>query len=354
MKIILPIAIFLAALALLLPLLLSNQRSGDHLKEDNPSEISQIAAEPESTFFTYPLQNDNTLPSLDNAADANVSLRLFSGGKTQTLTLRDYLIGVVAAEMPASFEPEALKAQAAAARTYTYYRVNHAQSNGVHPDADTCDDPMHCKAWLSDNALRDKWGGSYTVNIEKITEAVDNTDGMLVMFDGEPILAVFHSSSGGNTEDSSNVWSKQLPYLQSVDSPETADSVPDFETAVTLSTSEFRLTALAEYPEMSLSGSSADWFKDVKRSDAGRIISLSLGGVTLTGTELRLLFGLRSANITWVIADGSITFNVVGYGHGVGLSQYGANELAKQGMGYKDILLYYYRGSDVCPLSVSG
>ncbi|MDR2359950.1 MAG: stage II sporulation protein D [Oscillospiraceae bacterium] len=354
MKIILPASILLAALALLLPVAFSDRAADGVSEPNNPGEFSEPPSDTADAPLVYRMHGGDTLSAPDNAADANISIRLYDDGKTQTLTLRDYLIGVVAAEMPAGFEPEALKAQAAAARTYTYYRVNHLVSDGVHPDADTCSDPSHCKAWLSDDELHNKWGAGYDANISKITDAVDSTDGMLVMFDGEPILAVFHSSSGGNTEDSANVWSKQLPYLRSVDSPETAETVPGFVTAVTLTTSDFKRTALDAHPEMSLEGSASDWFRNMKRSNAGRIISLSLGGVTVTGTELRLMFGLRSANVTWLIADGSVTFNVVGYGHGVGLSQYGANELAKQGMNYKDILLYYYRGSDVRPLSVSG
>jgi stage II sporulation protein D len=158
---------------------------------------------------------------------------------------------------------------------------------------------------------------------------------------------VFHSSSGGYTEDSGNVWGETLPYLRSVQSPESATSVPQFLTENSVTVEEFRRIALTAYPEMDLSMPPEAWFSNIVRSDTGRLVSVTLGGVELSATKLRLLFGLRSANIEWEIGETEISFTVKGYGHGVGLSQYGANEFARNGASFEDILRYYYQGASI-------
>ncbi|MDR2606057.1 MAG: stage II sporulation protein D [Oscillospiraceae bacterium] len=338
MKFILPISILLAALAIFLPFITAA----------NPEPAPLTLPEPTQTLTpSNPSDSDYPIAAADAPLDSAQTLTLKTGDTVLTLTLSDYLRGVVAAEMPANFNDEALKAQAVVARTYTYYSVNHRPAGQAHPDADVCDNPAHCQGWLSDDACREKWGDNYDTYSAKIAAAVAATDGLCAVYNGEPICAVFHSSSGGYTEDSVNVWSESLPYLTSVQSPESGTSVPDFVTSVSYSLNDLKRTALETYPDMTFPDAPENWLTNVSRSETERVISLKVGGITLTGTQFRLLFGLRSANASWSIADGVITFTVRGYGHGVGMSQYGANEFARNGAAFGDILRYFYKGIDI-------
>ena len=175
-------------------------------------------------------------------------------------------------------------------------------------------------------------------------QAVADTDGQVVLYDGAPIMAVFHSSSAGATAGSGEVWTAELPYLVSVKSPEDSDSVPNYYSVNAFTAEEFRAAFQKAHPEAKLSGDTSGWIGDVVLTDAGRVSSAVVGGVTVTGKELRSLYGLRSTAFT-VEADGkSVTFHVTGYGHGVGMSQYGANELAKEGKTWQEILQWYYTG----------
>ena len=263
------------------------------------------------------------------------------GDAVEETELREYLIGVVAAEMPAGFETEALKAQSVAARTYALYCMKSAR----HADADVCDDYRCCQAWSSEDTLREKWGADYDALYERIESAVDATAGQTLRYKGEPILAAFHSSSGGRTESSAEAWGGDLPYLVSVDSPENAATVPNFISTVELSALDFRDTLLHEHGEADFSGDPETWIGEVEYTDGGRVDAITLGGVRFTGRELRELFSLRSAAFTVAHEDGRFVFTVTGYGHGVGMSQYGANVMAKQGHSYTEILSHYYPGT---------
>jgi len=342
MKIILPASLLLAILVLALPFVATLK--SDPIEEETSEEsysLNDTGSDEQSGASGEP-----AYAPIDSAQ----TLTLKSGDELITLTLYEYLCGVVAAEMPANFYDEALKAQSVVARTYTYYSVNHRPAGMAHPDADVCDNAAHCQGWLSDDACREKWGENYEAYSAKIAAAVAATDGLCAVYDGEPICAVFHSSSGGYTEDSINVWSEDLPYLTSVQSPETTTSVPDFITYVSFSLEEFKEIALKTYPDMTFPEAAKNWMTNVERSATERIVSLKVGGMTLTGTQLRLLFGLRSANATWSIENDTITFTVRGYGHGVGMSQYGANEFARNGAAFDDILRYYYKGAEIQPI----
>jgi stage II sporulation protein D len=191
----------------------------------------------------------------------------------------DYLGGVVAAEMPASFEPEALKAQAVAARTYTYYKMRNGSN---HDDADVCDDCNCCKAYLSPERLKERWKDTYDFNMEIISSAVSETDGLCVMYEHAPILAAFHSSSSGYTEDSANVWSTPLPYLVSVESPEGEASVPNYYSELAVSFEELKSTVKAAYPDAVFEGEPENWLNNAVYSDSGRIVSIEAGGVGMT------------------------------------------------------------------------
>lgn len=272
--------------------------------------------------------------------DEDVTIRVKVGQSVEEMTLSEYLPGVVRREMFPSFEQEALAAQAVAERTFVCYQLRGGAKE-AHPDADICTDPGCCNAWMSEEEARQKWGDSFAAYEEKIDRAVRQTDGQIMLYDGAPILAVFHSSSSGVTASSGDVWVSDLPYLKSVASPENEETVPNYYSVVTVTPDDFRRTVLSAYPEANLSGGAGSWITDVTENGSGRVESLRVGGVTVSGTRMRQLFSLRSTAFT-VSAGEEITFRVTGYGHGVGMSQYGANELARQGKTWREILSWYY------------
>ena len=253
--------------------------------------------------------------------DRTRTLRVLHGGAVEEMTMDEYLLGVLRAEMPASFELEALKAQAVAARTYTL----HKMAQGViarHPNAD---------AYYE----------------EKLARAVAETDGKVIVYDGEPVLAVFFSSAAGHTQGAGEVWQTDLPYLQSVDSPEDDSLVPNYYSVVTFTAQEFRDRFLAAYPAAKLDGDAGSFLTDITRNNAGFVSTLRVGGVTVRGNELRTILGLRSPSFTVEVSGDTLTFHVTGYGHGVGMSQYGANAMAKEGYTCEEILEHYFTGAQV-------
>ena len=278
--------------------------------------------------------------------DRDVTLIIQDGDTTEQMTLERYLTGVVRGEMPASFEMEALRAQAAAERSYVYYQLAAGRKD-AHPDADFCTDHTCCSAYLSETAAREKWGGDFAPWNTRVEQAVSDTDGQVVLYNGRPILAVFHSSSAGRTAAAGDVWSGDLPYLVSVDSPEGEETVPNYYSTVTFTAAEAKEKLLAAHPELKLSGTPDRWFGAAAENGSGRVETVSVGGTDIEGTELRRIFGLRSACFTVAADSESVTFRVTGYGHGVGMSQYGANQLAREGKTWQEILEWYYTGATV-------
>lgn len=274
-------------------------------------------------------------------SDAAHTLRLWKDNAVEELTVEEYLQGVLRGEMPAAFHAEALKAQVVAERTYLYYQME-AGPKAVHSAADVCTDPACCTAYLTEETAREKWGGVFEENNNKIVEAVAATDGQVMYYDGAPIMAVFHSSSAGVTATSGEVWTADLPYLVSVESPESADTVPNYYSVNTFSAAEFKEKFTAAHPSAKLEGETSGWVQNVVRTNTGRVESATIGGVTVTGQELRSMFSLRATSFTVESSSEGITFRVTGYGHGVGMSQYGANTLAKQGKTWQEILHWYY------------
>lgn len=257
-----------------------------------------------------------------------------------------YLKEVVSAEMPADFEFEALKAQAVAARSYLDSRRNAYKASGTPPEhkgAEICTDSTHCKAWISESKRRELWGEDADKNWDKISRAVTETQGQIITYNGEVISAVFHSTSSGKTEASKDVWGGDKPYLVSVDSPGDMES-PKYKSRMEITLSEFKQIAEQNIPEVDFSKGIID---GIKRSDAGGITEVAIGGVRIHGTKLRSIYGLRSTNANIEILEDKIIFDVTGYGHGVGMSQYGANYMAKEGKDYKEILTTYYQGTEV-------
>ncbi len=278
--------------------------------------------------------------------DGALMLRVLIGGEVLEMDMGTYLVGVVRSEMPASFESEALKAQAVAARTYTLYKMENGGSEN-HPEADACDAITCCKAYMDADAAAQMWGVQAAEYEEKIRAAVTQTDGECVLFEGKPALAVFHSSSAGVTMDAEDVWSSAVPYLRSVKSPEGAETVPNYHSSAAFDQKTLKSLLLAAIPEADLSGSPTEWFTNMRQKENGMVTALDVGGVEISGSELRSALGLRSACFTISFEGESTVFSVTGYGHGVGMSQYGANVLAADGMDYREILGWYYTDTAV-------
>ena len=259
-------------------------------------------------------------------------------GTPTELPLETYVAGVVSAEIANDFPPDAIRAQAVAARTYAVYKMASGRP-AAHPKADLCDDYQHCAAYR-DIAVQTASGA----DLSRIEQAVRDTAGEILTYDGAPVAAVFHCVSGPRTEAARDVWGENVPYLQSVVSPG-GTAYDGYEDAVALSADEFRTIAADAFPSVDLSGAPDGWIKASVRSDAGGVITVQLGGVTVDGTAVREAFGLQSTNFTLPTTDDSITLHTIGYGHGVGLSQYGAKYMAEQGADYTEILSHYYPGT---------
>ena len=300
-------------------------------------------SQPPAATGTLPI--DRTVVTPGQTADGRVQVRVALGdGEVLTLPLDKYLWRVVAAEMPASFEPEALKAQTVAARTYTLSKMERTVES--HPDADVCTDITCCQAYIDPADAAANWGENAQTYTDKIAAAVADTDGMAALFQGQPIQAVFFSSAAGRTVDAVEVWGNAVPYLTSVDSPE-GDEVPNYYSVVTVPSTEFveKLTAAA--PGCDFSGDSSGWIGPTVYDTAGLSTAVQIGGQEVPTRTLRTLFSLRSSSLSVEMRDGNAVFYVTGYGHGVGMSQYGANALAKQGKSWQEILTWYYSGTDV-------
>ena len=316
------LSILCVAAALLLPMLFA--------PTSGPPAPSGLPGEPERP---------------QTGADARETIRLRTAGRVRTLTLSEYLPGVVAAEMPASFAPEALRAQAVAARTYALFQRDNGR--GRHPEADLCDDPGCCQAWLSESERRSRWSTEADVWEKTVRAAAADTDGWILTWEGEPILACFHASSAGATESSAALWGRALPYLVSVPSPETAADVPGFVSVVELSAAELRETVTGLAPEATLDAAPENWLGECVRDAAGRVETIRIGGVRLSGEKLRAGCSLRSTafELTWT--GQGFRFTVSGHGHGVGMSQYGADVLARRGYSWREILRHYYSGAGI-------
>lgn len=299
----------------------------------SPSPTSEDAVETGVTL----------IPS--GSPDQENTVLVWNGETTQEMTMETYLQGVVAAEMPAAFALEALKAQAVAARTFTLYRQSGAAME-EHHGADVCTDSTHCKAYLSPQEASSLWGDQTEAYTEKIAQAVSETDGVAMYYDGSPILSVFHSTSSGRTEAAVDVWTQNLPYLQSVDSPG-EEASPRYHGQVSYSLDEFKTLFTDAYSNADFSEDASSWFGTPERSEGGSVTAISVGGVTVSGQEMRQLCGLQSANFTITVEGETILFQTLGYGHGVGMSQYGAQAMALEGASYEEILRHYYTGVSI-------
>lgn len=257
-----------------------------------------------------------------------------SDGTAEEMVLEEYLTGVVLAEMPADFHSEALKAQAVVARTYTMRRME----SGKHTVAAVCMESACCQGYRSEAAYLAEGGSEEAV--EKVRQAVADTAGQVLTYEGELIDATYFSSSGGWTEAAVEVWGTDVPYLQSVESP-------GEETVYAADEQSFSAEEFARLLELPNSGDPEDWFGDVTYTDGGGVDTMRIQGEAFEGTQLRRLLGLRSTVFEVEVEDGEITVTTHGFGHRVGMSQYGAEAMAREGSTYGQILTHYYTGAEL-------
>ncbi len=264
----------------------------------------------------------------------------------EEIALDEYLYGVVSAEMPASFEKEALKAQAVVARTYTIYKIIH--NDNKHGEASICDSSACCQAWISKEKRLSRWEEAQREeNWNKIVSAVDETKGKIITYEGQPINAFFHSNSGGKTETTLNVWGGTgYPYLQSV-STAGEENYSQYKSEYTCTKTEFITKIQEKHPDFQIDFGAEDALQVLEYTDGNRIKRMKVGNLELSGVEMRTIFSLRSANFTVQIEGDNVKFQVIGYGHGVGMSQTGADSMAKQGSQYEEIIKHFYVGVEI-------
>ncbi len=290
-------------------------------------------------MFYHGAENDVSKSSQPFSEEESINVFNPELNTTEEMTMSDYITGVVAAEMPASFESEALKAQAVAARTYALYKT----SSSDHPGC-VCTDFSHCQAFITPEQMRSAWSEDFNTYYAKIHDSVLATKNERLVYNSEPVMAVFHSMGGGYTENSEDVWGTSVPYLVSVESPG-EDSASNYRTTKTVSFENFKTTLKSAYPEAEIS-SPADVSAPIL-TDGGHVKSIIIGSVSVPGTKMRSLFELRSTKFDISFENGNVVFSVTGYGHGVGMSQYGANAMAQEGKTYKEILAHYYSGTTI-------
>lgn len=307
-------------LGMILPQMMLRIVSSEAAVQDSPLETTQVGTEPIQT----------QLPEQTQAIVLNVIL---DSGSIVGMELEEYIRGVVLAEMAASFEPEALKAQAVVARTYALRRL---QLGDKHDNGDICTDPTCCQAYISDADYLESRGmkGDWL----KVSQAVAETEGLLLTYEGKLIEATYFACSGGRTEDAAAVWGSDIPYLQAVDSPGEEENQKYSEERYY--TKEEFAAALGR----DLSGSPASWLGKVSYTNGGGVNTMVIGGITYTGVALRGLLELNSTVFTMTADENGITVQTLGWGHRVGMSQYGADAMALAGSSYDEILVYYYQG----------
>lgn len=248
--------------------------------------------------------------------------------------------------MPANYEMEALRAQAVVARTYTLYQI--INSNGKHGDSDICDNYACCQAWISKENRMDKWSEDEKENNwEKISLAVNSTKGQIITYEGNPIDAFFHSNSGGITETANNVWGgTNMPYLQSVETSGESE-YSQYNSEVEINIEDLGKKIKERYPEFKINYEDENCIQIKEHTESGRVKTMIFGNVEIPGTQVRTIFGLKSTNFTFEICNGKVKFIVIGYGHGVGMSQTGADAMAKIGANYEEIIKHYYTGVEI-------
>lgn len=319
-----------------LPAICTKRVTGKSHKEDKVERAEEQSEE-----------NEKEMAKHDYSRYGTIKLLHKESGQIEELQIDEYLYGVVSAEMPASYEEEALKAQAVAARTYTIYQISN--NNGKHGESDICDDSTCCQAWISKENRMQKWGEEDRENNwNKIVLAVNSTAGKIITYNNEAINAFFHSNSGGKTEIASNVWigGKDFPYLQSVETLG-EDGYTQYSSEVIISKKNLQENLKKEYPDIQIKYEENECIKIVDYTQSGRVKTVRFGNTEIAGTKVRSLLGLKSTNFSVKLDGENVIFSVIGYGHGVGMSQTGADSMAKAGNSYEEILKHFYTGVEI-------
>ena len=297
--------------------------------------------------FLFPAKDEAPGSAPSVSAEARLNVYDAALGETVSIPLEAYVAGVVAAEMPASFDPEALKAQAVAARTYAVQKSARFSGEGCarHPGADVCTSSGCCQGYVSPERADDSRA------LAAASLAAACTRGEVLVFRGRPIRAMYHASAGGHTEDAENVYASALAYLRGVASPG-EEAYAQFSAETTRTLSQLR-EAFAGDENVALLDTLPleDQLEILSRSASGRVTGIRVGLTAMTGTAFRRALSLRSANFTMSFAEDSVRFSTVGYGHGVGMSQTGADAMARGGSDYEEILKWYYTGVELARLS---
>lgn len=299
-----------------------------------PTFVVQVAKGDSTTETKY---NDETSFSNDETTSViEVSVERNDSKVVETVPLETYVASVVASEMPADFELDALKAQAVAARTYI---VNHI----LHENEETISDTVDHQVYRNKEELQSLWGADFHWKWEKINRAVKETESEIITYDKQPITPTFFSMSNGYTEDAKYYWGNELPYLKSVES-KWEEQLPNFKTQEV-----FTIHELEERLQVQLPDNNSVPTK-IKRTPSNRVGEVQIGNNTFTGREIREKLNLRSTDFSITQRDNHFIFTTKGYGHGVGMSQYGANGMAKEGKTYKEIITYYYKDVSISRL----
>lgn len=330
----------------------ANTEENDETSETAAKDTEKnIPLEAETDAAAEPVQ-DTANTDADSGRDT-LKVLDFTTAQVTEIPLRDYVVGAVLAEMPAAYHSEALKAQAVAARTYAV-RQREKQRLSPSPElmgADISNDSTKYQAYFTPVQAKSFFGDGYETYLEKAEKAVDDTEGLILMYGGEPIVAAFHSNSGGRTESAEVVWGSPVDYLVPVESEDDTKS-PAYLDEQIFTSEEVRERVEREYPEAGLTAAAGEWISVKETSASGTVTKMLIGGAELTGADFRRLFSLRSANFTAVYNADEDKFYVTtkGYGHGVGMSQYGANAMAVKGADFREILLHYYTGAELADI----
>ncbi len=295
---------------------------------------------------TEELQNVISVQTEDGDDGAYISVMSSSTGKTEKIKLREYVIGSVAAEMPANYHPEALKAQAVASYTYAkkISEQNERYKESYLGEADITDSPDTHQGYIDEKRRREKWGDDFDEYEKKIEDAVDEVFGYFMSYNGDTALAVYHSNSAGKTQSAKTLWGTDIPYLISVESPGDKLS-PDYMTVHGFTENEFK--KFAKKCDITLDGDASEWVGELTKADSGYVISVRLGSTEVSASKFREEFGLKSCFFDIKYDDGEFTVTCMGYGHGAGMSQYGADYMARQGSAWREILGHYYTGIEI-------
>ncbi len=300
-------------------------------------DSDKVNGQENTTSQTYETQAENT-----EAKEDTITVLRASSGKTEQVDMTEYLIGAVANEMPASFHIEALKAQAVACHTYALWIIKNADNPGSEL-GDISDNSGKHQGYLNKSEMKEKWGESYEKYYSRISDAVNEVKDQYLEYDGEPILAVFHALSSGTTSNCEDVWGDKIPYLNSVPAP------GDKLSAQIDSEKIFTAKQLKE--KFGIKEDEKELISSFKAADSGYVNEIIIGGKSYTGREIRRLLDLKSPNFTYEQSKDNYIFSVKGKGHGVGMSQYSADFMARQGSSYKEILNHFYNGAEIKKVS---